>query len=536
MSLETWQIGLSVLAGLVLFLYGIEHFSSEIQAVSGERFRGWLGRFTRNPLRGALLGALATTVVQSSSATTVIAVSLVHAGTISFAGSLGIIFGANVGTTVTAQLVAFKLTAFAPVFLVLGFAVSLFGRRIRVLGRPLFYFGLVFFALAMVSEALEPIKDNPRLIDLLGQTSSVPLALLAGLLITVVVQSSSVTTGLVVLLASADLLSLQQSIPILLGANIGTSSTALIAAARLDLHARRAAVAHTLFNLFGALLFLPLLGPLAQLTASMEGSVSQQVANAHLIFNVACAILFLLLVRPFGHLIQRLVPGGESEVLLETSVLPRELPDHTDEAFRLVQDEIRHLIDITRRLFAEATASLAQPDRDQARLVERLESLNDFLDERIEAALLELSRREIDEAKALRVVQLVRISNVLERLGDTGATLGSVGSAEKSTQGSLSADVRADLTEVAERLDRSFEVIAQAFPDITPEQSAAHRAEQSGLRRLINRKYALHLKRLAEGSSYAPAQVVDSLSLIESASSELREIRKQLENPAQIIE
>lgn len=536
MSLATWQIGFSVLAGLVLFLYGIEHFSGEIQAISGERFREWLGRFTRNPLRGALLGAVTTTVVQSSSATTVIAVSLVHAGTISFAGSLGIIFGANVGTTVTAQLVALKLTSFAPLFLVLGFAISLFGFRIRVLGRPLFYFGLVFFALALVSEALEPIRNDPRLVELLARTSSVPLALLAGLLITVLVQSSSVTTGLVVLLASSGLLSLDQSIPILLGANIGTSSTALLAAARLDLHARRAAVAHTLFNVCGALLFLPLLAPLARLVSTVGGSASQQVANAHLVFNVSCALVFLILVRPFAHLVRRLVPGTESEILLETRVLPQTLPDDNEEAFRLVQEELRHLIEITRRLFAEAAGALARPSRDQARLVERLEGLNDYLDERIELALLELSQREIDDVQARRVVQLVRISNVLERLGDTGAELGAFGAADARGGHPLPSGADVDLQEVTEHLDRSFALIEDAFPNITEEQSAAHRAEQSGLRRLINRKYALHLQRLAESSAYAPAAVVESLSLVEGASSQLREIRKQLESPVQIIE
>ena len=534
MSLAAWQIGFSVLAGLVLFLYGIEHFSREIQAVAGDRFRGWLGRFTRNPLRGAVLGAVATTVVQSSSATTVIAVSLVDAGTISFVGSLGIIFGANVGTTVTAQLVALKLTAFAPFFLVLGFAVSLFGRRYRVLGRPLFYFGLVFFALALVSETLDPLKNDPRIVELLGRHASLPMGLLAGIVVTVLVQSSSVTTGLVVLLASAGLLSLGQAIPILLGANIGTSSTALLAAARMSLHARRAAVAHLLFNLGGVVLFLPVLVPLESFVASLEGDASQQVANAHFVFNGVCALVFLLVARPFARLVERLVPGEESEILLMTRHLPRRLPDEVPEAFRLIEAELGHLFDVTQELFREAVVLLSKPSSSSLRAVDRLEALNDFLDERVEQALLELSRRELSERQARRVVMLVRVSNVLEQLGDTGADLGRLASAAMESGQQLAPLARSDLEEVGSALDLSFDKLQTAFPLIAEQDRAEHRASQRALRALVNDKYSSHVRRLASEASYLPAYVVDALSLVEVASSQLREIRKQLENPVEV--
>ena len=353
-----------------------------------------------------------------------IAVSLVDAGSISFRGSLGIIIGANVGTTVTAQLVALKLTAFAPVFLVAGFAVSLVGRRYRFLGRPLFYFGLVFFALELVSEALGPIKDDPATAQLLSHFTSLPAALLAGFLLTVVVQSSSVTTGLVILLANAGLVSLGEALPMLLGANVGTTSTSLLATSKMSLHARRAAIAHLIFNLGGVLLFLPFLTLLEGAVARLGGSVDQQVANAHLVFNVTCAAVFLALVRPFATVVTRLVSGDEEEILFQTRHLPAILPREDAEAFLLIEAELAHLFDVTRRLYERVLGLLREPTEAASRHVEKLEALNDYLDQRIESALLELSRHELTSEQAHRIVQLVRVSNGIEQLGDTGAAIG----------------------------------------------------------------------------------------------------------------
>ncbi|MDX1383834.1 MAG: Na/Pi cotransporter family protein [Thermoanaerobaculia bacterium] len=534
MSIEAWQIGFSVLAGLVLFLYGIEHFSTEIQTVAGGTFRELLGRLTRNPVLGAMVGAVTTMIVQSSSATTVIAVSLVDAGTISFRGSLGIILGANVGTTVTAQLVALKLTAFAPIFLVAGFAVSLFGRRYRFLGRPLFYFGLVFFALALVSSALEPIKEDPRAAELLARYTSLPTGLLAGFLLTVVVQSSSVTTGLVVLLASAGLLDLGDAIPILLGANVGTTSTSLLATARMGLHARRAAGAHLIFNVGGVLLFLPLLGWLERVVVDFGGDAAQQVANAHLVFNVVTAVLFLVLVRPFGSLVTRIVAGEEEEILFVTEHLPARLPADNGEAFSLVEAELAHLFDVTRRLFGRVLELLHKPTEAAGRLIEKLEALNDYLDERIEGALLDLSQRSLTPAAAERAVQLVRLSNAMEQLGDTGAAIGRLVAAARATGTELPVQALEDVRDAGAMLERSFGTLLESFPELTAERAAEHRANQSELRRLINEKYALHVSRLAAGGSDAPAFVVEALSGVETASAQLREIRKQLENPVEV--
>ncbi len=306
----------TIIPGLILFLYGIENFSREIMKIAGERFRTILGKVTANRFSGAFLGALVTATVQSSTATTVIAVGLVDAGMITFAQSIGVIIGANIGTTLTAQLVAFKLTSIAPFFILLGFLLSLFGRQYRFLGKPIFYFGLVFFSLDLISHAIEPLKSDPEIISLFAQLSNVFVAIVAGMIFTVFVQSSSVTTGIVVLLVGSGLLSLEQGIPLVMGANIGTTLTSFLAALKLGLHAKRAAFAHFLFNFGGVLIFIPFLYPFSDFILSFGGEPAQQMANAHLAFNLLAAAIFLILLKPFSKVIDHFVPGKEEEIIL----------------------------------------------------------------------------------------------------------------------------------------------------------------------------------------------------------------------------
>ncbi len=526
-----WSLVFGVVSGLVLFLYGIEHFSREIQSVAGERMRSWLGRFTKSPLRGALLGGVLTTVVQSSSATTIIAVGLVNAGAISFSGSLGIIIGANVGTTVTAQLVALKLTSFAPFFIVLGFAISLVGRRYRFLGKPIFYFGLVFLALSLVSSAIAPLAKDPRVPELLARYGNLWVALLAGFLFTVIVQSSSVTTGVVVLLAGSGIIDLEHGIPLLLGANLGTTSTSMLATSRMSLHARRAAVAHLLFNVGGVLLFLPFVTPLAVLVRGWGGDSARQVANAHLAFNCVTALVFLVMVKPFGRLVEKLIRGHEEEILFETEHLPPKLPESSEEALALVEAELAHLLRVTRRLFRTAFELVAQSTPAATRTVDKLEGLNDFLDQQIEAAVLALSMRNLDAAANERLMLFVRTSNQLEQLGDTTSSIQRQSVSLDKAGGSLPLNLRADLAELGSKLDHSFELLEHYFPRLTPETTEALKKNQRELRRLINEKYREHIKHAARDAEYVGAPVVDLLSLCESASNQLREIRKHLENP-----
>jgi Na/Pi-cotransporter len=240
-----------------------------------------------------LIGAFATAAVQSSSAVTALAVSLVDAAVISFRGSLGIVLGANVGTTATAWLVSFKLTGIGPFFIVAGALLSALPLRARTWGKAAFYFGLIFFALDLISSELKPLERHDWFRDALLLARTPWLGVLVGLLFTALVQSSSVTTGLAILLVQQGMLPPEAAIPLVVGANLGSTSTALVASIPMAPSARATAIANLLFNLAGVLLFLPFLGPFSTAMLDYAGDPSLAVALAHLCFNLAIAALFL---------------------------------------------------------------------------------------------------------------------------------------------------------------------------------------------------------------------------------------------------
>lgn len=524
-----WELLFAIIPGLILFFYGIENFSREILAVAKGSFARILGRLTSRPVAGALLGAVVTAIVQSSAATTIITVGLVNAGTLSFLQSLGIIIGSNIGTTVTAQLVAFKMTAFGQVLIPVGFLVGIFGRQYKFLGKPLFYFGLVFFSLNLISTALAPFQDDPELIGLITGFSALPLAILIGFLFTTMVQSSSVTTGLVVILAQQGLLTLPQAIPILLGANIGSTTTTLIASARMNLYSRRAAAAHFIFNLGGVLLILPFLVPFTDLVTTLGGTEAQMVANAHLIFNIIAAAVFLLLIAQFGKLVERAVPGTEPEILMRTRHLEGGIPDDTRLGFDLIQQELRHAHEVTLDLFRAATTYLVTSKEADYQMLEKLKSLNNYLDRRIEQALRQISARQLADHEATEVVFLVRMSNEIERLGDLGADLGEFfRRASRNGSGVPPGLVR--LTESVYRiLDANIVGLGLLFPRIQDTTVAELRGRDIELQLAINERYRQQLVNLKKEGDLADSRYLEVLSVIEAANAKVRDLRKLAE-------
>jgi Na/Pi-cotransporter len=246
-----------------------------------------------------LLGAVATAIVQSSSAVTALTVALVDAGTMSFRSSLGVLLGANIGTTSTAWLVSLKLTSIGSFFIVFGTLLSTLPTRFKVLGKAAFYFGFIFFSLDVVSFTLKPLAQNPMFAEVLSRSTTPLMGVLAGTVVTAIVQSSSITTGLCILLVQQNLLAATAAIPIVMGANIGTTATALVASLKMQPTARRVAVANLCFNAFGVALFLPFLGWFAAGVVEFADDPGMAVAWAQLIFNVVMSLAVLLLLRIF---------------------------------------------------------------------------------------------------------------------------------------------------------------------------------------------------------------------------------------------
>ncbi|MEM2124199.1 MAG: Na/Pi cotransporter family protein [Methanolinea sp.] len=519
------ELVFAVIPVIILFLYGIEQFSREIQQAAGEHFRSFIQKVTCTPARGVLAGTLVTAVIQSSTATTVITVGLVNAGIISFSSSLGIIIGSNIGTTVTSQLVALKLTSFAPFLIVAGFAIGIAGGKYRVLGRPLFYFGLVFFSLSLISTILEPYRYDPSLVSILAALDNPFLQIGFGFLVTTLFQSSSVTTGLVVVMAQNGLLSPGTAIPILLGANLGTPTTALLVAWRMNMPAKRVASAHFLFNFLGVLLFLPFLGPFADLVRMLGGDPAQQVANAHLIFNLVCGIVFLAALQPFASLVKMTVPGQEEEIVFSPRYLGKPLPGDTGEAIALVSREVTHLMTTAGEALSCICGLIDAPKFDTGRIT-LLQDYVRFLDDEISAAILDVSTRELGKGDAEKLACLARISSLGRVLADESRDLVSVLSLAREREIDLPPEMvtvmRDFLVASAENLSR----LSKVFPDVPDDVDAAMRSVDESLRVEITRFYHHYL--INHATRRSPFWSIGSRMLfyIEGISATVREMRK----------
>src|SRR5690606_19882617 len=270
-----------------------------------ERLQKWIGKITKIPLGGFLLGGIITAVVQSSTMVSSLTVSLVSSGVLSFKDSLLILLGTNVGTTSTGWIVTFQSHLLGPVFIVLGTLISMVPTKISTLGKSIFYFGFIFFSLSFISQAMEPLRNDPQLIEILSKASNPFLGILYGIVITVIIQSSSVVVGLVIILISQGIITLESAIPIVVGANVGTTSTALLVSFKLSPLSRLTALSASTFNLVGVLLLLPFLGILEWFVESVTLNPTIQVALAFTVSNTLTSVFFFIFLNPTMRLLQK---------------------------------------------------------------------------------------------------------------------------------------------------------------------------------------------------------------------------------------
>lgn len=300
---------MQLLGGVGLFLFGIRLMGEALQDLAGDRLRRLIAALTKTPVRGVLVGTLVTILIQSSSGTTVMTVSFVHAGLMNLKQAVGVIMGANIGTTVTAQLIAFKIKDYALPIIALGVALTFFGRskQRKYLGNGMIGFGLLFLGMITMEGAMKFLAGRQ---DIFLAFSHHPvLAVLAGVGLTVLVQSSSATVGLTIAMASQGLLPLGAAIPILFGDNIGTTITAVLASSGSGREAKQAAASHVFFNVFGVVLFMLILPVFQRVVVLTSDDVARQLANAHTLFNVSNTLVFLPFTTPFVKFIERLVPS-----------------------------------------------------------------------------------------------------------------------------------------------------------------------------------------------------------------------------------
>ena len=427
------MIGLA--GGLALFLFGMEQMTSALKQVAGSGMKSLLARVTTNRFTGALAGAAVTAVIQSSSVTTVLVVGFVSAGLMTLPQSIGVILGADIGTTITAQIVAFKVTKYALVLVAVGFLMLFVSKRerIRQYGTSIMGLGLIFFGMELMSEATHPLRTYAPFIELMQQMDAPLIGILVGTVFTAIIQSSSAAMGIIIVLASQGFVSLDAGIALMFGANIGTCATAMLAAIGKSRDAVRAATVHVVFKVVGVVIWFGFIGYLAgwvrgvspshpdlEGVARMAAETPRQIANAHTIFNVANTLIFLPFVGAFARLMHWLVPERPEpeDERIQPRYLDTILLDTPALALDRVRMELRRLGERAHTMVNQALPVTLNGTREDLDALERLDEEVDGLHGAIVSYLGHLSQETLDSAQAEQHYDYLEAANNIESIGD----------------------------------------------------------------------------------------------------------------------
>lgn len=432
------KIIFGLVGGLALFLYGMNSMSDALQKAAGEKMKKILGFLTKNPVMGALAGALVTAVLQSSSATTVMVIGFVSAGLMSLPQAISVIFGANIGTTMTAQLMAFKISNYIYPIIFIGFMLNFASKKERVknIGMVIFSFGLLFEGIEIMGSVMKPLASSYVFIELMSKVKDLPvLGVLLGMIMTVVVQSSSATIAVLQNFASqagsdgvTSVIGLAGAIPILLGDNIGTTITALLASIGQSKNAKRTAIAHSVFNITGSIVFLfliPVLTGFVQFISPKGAEIdviSRQIANAHTTFNVVCTLVWLPLIPVMVKIVTFIISGDDRAALkeYEPQYIDNNLISQPAAAMCLVSKELGRLADCAMDMMDNLKSYVvnknsASRTREYADKVNVVKTLQDNIASYITKML---SSGNLTENQAEQVSGLLYVSNNIGRIAD----------------------------------------------------------------------------------------------------------------------
>ncbi|MCB1062875.1 MAG: Na/Pi cotransporter family protein [Verrucomicrobiae bacterium] len=503
-NLDWATLIMGVLGGLALFLFGMDQMTRALRVVAGAGMRQFLGKLTTNPVKGVMAGALTTAVIQSSSVTTVLVIGFVSAGLMTLSQAIGVIMGANVGTTITAQIVAFKITKYALILVAAGFAGRLIGgeRKGGFYGTMVMGLGLLFFGMELMSDATKPLRDFQPFIDWMSQMNRPILGILVGAVVTAVVQSSSATTVMVIVLASQGYISLEAGIYLIFGANLGTCITAILGSLGKPREALQAALAHIFFNLAGVSIWFAFVPELADLVRSLspahpelEGAARlaaetpRQIANAHTVFNVANTVLLVGLTRPLAWLIQKLVPERPEDAVRVGEV--KYLDD-------LYLAEVSTALDLTRKELSRLGAGVLRMLRGSLNKVlfgtsQDLEELRrqdndiDALHGAVVTYLGKLSQQELQPGEVAQVRDYLATANHFEHIGDMVETELYEAGMKRLNQGVGISPATGDmLSELHRKVCWTVDSVVRALVDQDAEATAEVVAAKAEINRLAD--------------------------------------------------
>ena len=483
------QIVFGLLGGLAVFIYGMNLMSESLQKAAGEKMKSILALLTKNRIMGVIAGALVTAVLQSSSATTVMAIGFVSAGLMSLPQAISIIFGANIGTTMTAQIIAFKITDYIYAFIFIGFILTFIckSERIKSIGQTIFAFGLLFLGIETMGDVMKPLASSPVFTDLIGKVSGIPvLGLLLGTAMTLVVQSSSATIAVLQNFAAqpgadgvTSILGLVGAIPILLGDNIGTTITALLASLGQSRDAKRTAIAHTIFNLSGSLVFIWFVKPYAALIQAISPKgpevevISRQIANAHTLFNLTMTVVWVCLLGLMVKIVMWLIPDAKDAKVnpLQPAFLDKKVIGQPTVALKLVAKEVLHCSGMVKNMLKDLAGLSKSEDpalvgkiKEQGQTLHSLmEAINDYLAELFSAGVL-------TELQATQTAKLMHVCGDVERMGELAADLTDVIAGKMELKYSFSEEAMEDLRKSLKQISKMYGDAMRALEQGEPEE------------------------------------------------------------------
>ncbi len=436
-SFELWT---GLFGGLALFLFGMDVMTQALKSAAGDYMKDILGKLTRNRFVGVGVGAFVTAIIQSSSVTTVILVGFISAGLMSMSQSVAVIIGANIGTTITAQILAFKVTKIALPLVTIGFLVSIAAKRenLRQTGMIVLGLGLVFYGMAIMSTSMNPLRSYEPFVHFMVSMQNPFLGVVLGMLFTAVVQSSSATTGILIVMASQGLIGLEPAIAIALGANIGTCVTAGLASIGKPREAVRAALVHALFNVAGVAIWISFIPQLAEFAYWISPSASglsgierlavetpRQIANVHTFFNIVNAIIFIGFTTQIAHLAEWLIP--DRPIRIDEALLPKylnnDLLSNPPIALEAARQEIRRLGDSVLEMVNRIMPTAISGTRGELQEIADMDKVVDAVHLAIIKYLGQVSIGQLTERQSSELMQLAESANVLEQIGDRIATV-----------------------------------------------------------------------------------------------------------------
>lgn len=434
-SLEFITIAVGLFGGLALFLFGMEQMTDGLKSVAGRKMKKLLASMTSNRFKGTLTGIFVTGVIQSSSVTTVLVVGFISVNLLSLSQAISIILGAHIGTTLTVQIIAFKIDEYALVLIAVGFALKFLGKNdtIKYLGLMLLGFGLIFLGMNLMSSATYPLRSYQPFISLMQHMANPLIGIAVATLFTAIIQSSAATIGIVIALASQGFISLEAGIALALGANIGTCATAILASVGTPREGKQAALSHVLINVLGVLIWIPFISYLVQFSKFVSPSfpgldgihriaaeAPRQIANAHTIFNVANTLFFLPLITPIAKLIKWILP-------IKPAAKPEKIkPKYLDDVY-LDTPEIgleRVRMELGRegkrvlRMLKEFPEAVSKGDKEKLKSIKKMDNDVDLLQEYILEYLAKLSKKELTSIESNLLQGYLSAANYIENIGD----------------------------------------------------------------------------------------------------------------------